>query len=52
MVRNEPLEISGGKLNTDTGKVEWKIALNPNENKELLIKYAVKYPKDKKVIIE
>jgi TonB-dependent SusC/RagA subfamily outer membrane receptor len=51
-IQVETLEISGGKLDTDTGKVEWEISLQPNENKELIIKYSVKYPKDKKVIIE
>jgi len=51
-IQVETLEISGGKLDTDTGKVEWEISLKPNENKELIIKYSVRYPKDKKVIIE
>lgn len=51
-IQTETLEISGGKLDTDTGEVEWEIALKPNENKELIIKYSVKHPKDKKVMIE
>jgi len=51
-IQVETLEISGGKLDADTGKVEWEISLKPNENKELIIKYSVKYPKDKKVMIE
>lgn len=51
-IQVEILEISGGKLDTDTGKVEWEISLKSNENKELIIKYSVKYPKDKKVMIE
>jgi TonB-dependent SusC/RagA subfamily outer membrane receptor len=51
-IQVEALEISGGKLDTDTGKVEWNVSVKPNENKELIIKYSVKYPKDKKVIIE
>jgi TonB-dependent SusC/RagA subfamily outer membrane receptor len=51
-IQVEMLEISGGKMDTDSGKVEWEVNLNPNENKELIIKYSVKYPKDKKVIIE
>jgi TonB-dependent SusC/RagA subfamily outer membrane receptor len=51
-IQVEILDISGGKLDTNTGKVEWEISLKPNENKELIIKYSVKYPKDKKVIIE
>ncbi len=51
-IQVETLEISGGKLDADTGKVEWKISLKPNENKELIIKYSVKYPKAKKVLVE
>ncbi len=51
-IQVEIIDISGGKLDTDTGKVEWKITLKPNENKELIIKYSVKYPKDKKVLVE
>lgn len=51
-IQVETLELSGGKLDTTTGKVEWEISLKPNENKELILNYSVKYPKDKKVIIE
>ncbi|MEN8248795.1 MAG: mucoidy inhibitor MuiA family protein [Bacteroidota bacterium] len=51
-IQVETLELSGGKLDTDTGKVVWDITLNPNENKELIIKYSVRYPKNKKVIVD
>jgi TonB-dependent SusC/RagA subfamily outer membrane receptor len=51
-IQVETLELSGGKLNTDTGKIEWEIDLDSNENKELIIKYSAKYLKDKKVIVE
>lgn len=51
-IQVETIDISGGKMNNDTGKVEWDLKLNPNEMKELIIKYSVKYPKDKNVIIE
>ncbi|NME71604.1 mucoidy inhibitor MuiA family protein [Flammeovirga aprica] len=51
-IQVEMLEISNGNLNKLTGKVQWKVDLKPNENKELIIKYAVKYPKEKTVLIE
>lgn len=51
-IQVEVLETSAGKVDKDFGRLEWKITLNPNENKELIVKYAVKYPKDKNVFIE
>lgn len=48
----ESMELSGGKLDKDAGKVTWDITLKPNENKNLIIKYSVKYPKNKQVIVE
>jgi TonB-dependent SusC/RagA subfamily outer membrane receptor len=51
-IQVETIDISGGELNEESGKIEWLVPLNPNETKELIIKYSVKYPKDKKVIIE
>lgn len=51
-IQVEMLELSGGKMDIDSGMVEWEIPLNANETKELIIKYSVKYPKDKKVITD
>jgi len=51
-IQIEVLELSNGDLNSDTGKVEWKVELKPNETKEILIKFSVRYPKEKKVIID
>jgi len=51
-IQVETIDISGGKMNINTGKVDWNIELKPNETKEFIIKYSVKYPKDKNVIIE
>jgi TonB-dependent SusC/RagA subfamily outer membrane receptor len=51
-IQVETIDLSGGKMDADSGKVIWEITLNSNESKELIIKYSVKYPKDKKVIIE
>ena len=51
-IQVETIDISGGKLNANTGKVEWDLELKSNEVKELIVKFSVKYPKDKNVIIE
>ena len=47
----ETEEISGGKLNKETGIVEWKINLKPGEQIKKRIIYSVKIPKDKKIIL-
>lgn len=46
------IESSNGNLTKATGKIEWKLNLQPNETKTVTIKYSVKYPKDKKVIVQ
>ncbi len=51
-IQVETIDISAGSLNANTGKLEWDLELKPNEVKDLIIKYSVKYPKDKNVIIE
>ncbi len=37
----------GATQNPDTGKLTWKISLNPGETRKLTFSYSVKYPKDK-----
>jgi TonB-dependent SusC/RagA subfamily outer membrane receptor len=51
-IQVEILELSGGKPDTDSGRVIWEITLKPNESKDLIIKYSVKYPKNKQVIVD
>lgn len=48
----EVQELSGGKLNSITGEVEWKFELKPNETKTIILSYSVKYPKDKELFIQ
>lgn len=48
----EAEELSGGKLNEIDGKVKWTLKLKPEESKELVLTYRVKYPKNQKVILE
>lgn len=45
-------EISGGKLEESTGVVTWEIQLKPQEQKELMLQYEVKYPKKESVVLE
>jgi uncharacterized protein (TIGR02231 family) len=37
------------KYNTNTGKLTWEMNLKPNESKEMVYKFEVKYPKDKTI---
>jgi len=45
-------QTSGASLNHETGEVKWEFSLNPAEKKEFLLRYVVKYPKSKSLIIE
>ena len=48
----EPIELSGGKHNTQTGEIKWDLEIKPQETKQIVLTYSVKYPKDKTVILE
>jgi uncharacterized protein (TIGR02231 family) len=48
----EPIELSGGSYNSQSGYVKWDIEIKPQETKEIVLTYSVKYPKDKTVILE
>lgn len=43
------LDVAGAKYNKETGKLKWDMMLQPNEDKKIVFKYEVKYPKDKQV---
>ena len=45
-------EISGAEFDDKTGKLTWKLNLEPKESKKLTFSYTVKYPKKGKVILE
>src|SRR5690554_139418 len=51
-IQVEGLDLSGASLDADSGKLTWKVALKANETKEIILKYSVRYPKDKKVLVE
>lgn len=45
-------ELSGGVRNADTGIVTWPLQLQAGEQRELLLQYKVKYPKNRRLTIE
>lgn len=45
----ETEELQGADYNKETGKLTWRLTLQPLENKELTLKYNVKYPKGKNI---
>ena len=38
-------ELSGGTLDTESGKVTWNITLQPGESMSKQVRFSVKYPK-------
>ena len=44
--------LSGAKQNAETGEIKWEFELKPNETKEFVLKYSVKYPKNRRLIVE
>lgn len=51
-IKIDVLESSYAKLNEENGEVKWTFNLNPGTNKDLHLKYKVKYPKHKNLYIE
>ncbi|MFD2521871.1 DUF4139 domain-containing protein [Emticicia soli] len=45
----EAEDIQGAEYNKETGKLIWRLTLQPLDNKELILKYNVKYPKGKNI---
>ena len=48
----EALELSGGKHNAQTGEINWDFEIKPQETKEIVLTYSVRYPKDRTIILE
>ncbi|MDR2764605.1 MAG: mucoidy inhibitor MuiA family protein, partial [Tannerella sp.] len=44
--------LSGGTLNDATGEVKWKFSLPPAQTNELELRYKVKHPKGKPLLVE
>ena len=43
---------NGAHFNTKTGEIKWDFSLTPNSKKDFNLKYNVKYPKYRNLIIE
>ncbi|MBN1117329.1 MAG: DUF4139 domain-containing protein [Bacteroidales bacterium] len=48
----EVLNKTGAKLQDETGFIKWEFELEPGKKKEFELKYAVKYPKYRTLVIE
>lgn len=48
----DAIELSGGKHNSQTGGIKWDLEIKPQETRQLILTYSVKYPKDKTIILE
>jgi uncharacterized protein (TIGR02231 family) len=46
------IELSKAVLEEKTGRVTWEISLDPQQQKELILQYEVKYPRKERVILE
>lgn len=46
------VELNGGKLDDETGKVTWNLNLSPGEQVEKILSYTVKHPKNKRLVID
>ena len=44
--------LSGGKHDAKTGEIKWEFKLEPSSTKQLELKYEVKYPRNKNLVIE
>ena len=45
-------ELSDGQLNKQTGIIKWPLQLQPGEQRDLILQYKVKYPKNRRLNIE
>lgn len=44
--------ISGAKHDPETGELKWDFSLKPNDSKEFSLRYLVKYPKYRNLVVE
>lgn len=46
------VELTGGRHNSQTGEVNWELEIKPQESRQLVMTYSVRYPKDRSIILE
>jgi hypothetical protein len=45
-------ELSDGQFDKKTGIIKWPLQLKPGEQRDLILQYKVKYPKNRRLTIE
>ncbi len=51
-IKIEQIENSNAKVNENTGKLSWFVNLKASETKKIIVKYEVKFPKNKRLFVE
>ena len=51
-IKVELLEKSKAKINDNSGEISWSLELDPSEEIDLDLRYSVKYPKNRNLVIE
>ncbi|MDP5105697.1 MAG: DUF4139 domain-containing protein [Polaribacter sp.] len=51
-IKVDIFETSKAKHTLETGEIKWDFSIEPNESKKFELKYSVKYPKNRNLIIE
>jgi len=51
-IKVDIVEISKANHNLETGEIKWDFSIAPNESKNFELKYTVKYPKNKNLVVE
>jgi len=45
-------ELSGGRHNQQTGEIKWALEIKPEETKQLILTWSVRYPRDRTIILD
>ena len=51
-IRVEAINVSQAQVEKETGKLSWYFTLKPSESRNMNVKYSVRYPKGKTVVLE
>ncbi|XWN38601.1 MAG: mucoidy inhibitor MuiA family protein [Balneola sp.] len=48
-IKVSPKELSGGELDKNSGIIRWKLKIEPNGTKKIILNYELEYPKGKRI---
>ena len=48
----EATQLTGGRLDPLSGMVIWEFSLDPQQSRDIILTYTVRYPKDRVIILE